>query len=151
MTVTPIPDLVLDVMHAADPVAQRAATEKLHALQNAGGGFAAAMEAQTERRGVTMQEKVEMRSIGAERPIEAAPAKDVYRKFEAFVLQIFVETMLPHDAEEVFGKGTAGNVWRSMLAEQLGHQLARGNGIGIARQLAAAHPVPAESRSGTDS
>jgi hypothetical protein len=28
-----------------------------------------------------------------------------------------------------------------MLAEQLGNQLAQGKGIGIARQLAAAHPV----------
>lgn len=28
-----------------------------------------------------------------------------------------------------------------MLAEQLGNQLAKGNGIGIAKQLAAAHPA----------
>jgi Rod binding domain-containing protein len=29
-----------------------------------------------------------------------------------------------------------------MLAEQLGNQLAKGKGIGIAKQLAAAHPRP---------
>jgi peptidoglycan hydrolase FlgJ len=49
--------------------------------------------------------------------------------------------MLPKESEEVFGKGTAGGVWKSMLAEQLGNQLAKGNGIGIAKQLAAAHPA----------
>ena len=49
--------------------------------------------------------------------------------------------MLPKESEEVFGKGTAGGVWKSMLAEQLGAQLAKGKGIGIAKQLAAAHPA----------
>ena len=44
--------------------------------------------------------------------------------------------MLPKESEEVFGKGTAGGVWKSMLAEQLGAQLAKGKGIGIAKQLA---------------
>ncbi|WP_312010205.1 rod-binding protein [Bradyrhizobium cenepequi] len=62
----------------------------------------------------------------------------VYRKFEAFVLQTFVESMLPQNASEVFGKGTAGTIWRSMLAEQIGNEMAKGEGIGIARQLAKA-------------
>jgi Rod binding domain-containing protein len=54
--------------------------------------------------------------------------------------------MLPKQSEDLFGKGTAGTVWRSMMAEQLGNQLAQGKGIGIAKQLAAAHPAaPADS------
>ena len=66
----------------------------------------------------------------------------VYRKFEAFILQMFVESMLPKDASDVFGKGTAGTIWRSMLAEQIGNEMAKGNGIGIAKQLAKGrHPV----------
>jgi peptidoglycan hydrolase FlgJ len=73
--------------------------------------------------------------------IKAPASGEVYRKFEAFILQTFVETMLPKESEEVFGKGTAGSVWKSMLAEQLGNQLAKGKGIGIAKQLAAAHPA----------
>ena len=78
--------------------------------------------------------------------IKASSPTDVYRKFEAFVLQVFVETMLPKQSEDLFGKGTAGTVWRSMLAEQLGNQLAQGKGIGIAKQLAAAHlAVPDDS------
>ncbi|WP_338305220.1 rod-binding protein, partial [Bradyrhizobium ottawaense] len=73
--------------------------------------------------------------------IKAPASGEVYRKFEAFILQTFVETMLPKESEQVFGKGTAGGVWKSMLAEQLGSQLAKGNGIGIAKQLAAANPA----------
>jgi hypothetical protein len=33
-----------------------------------------------------------------------------------------------------------------MLAEQLGNQLAKGKGIGIARQLAASHPASADGK-----
>jgi Rod binding domain-containing protein len=46
--------------------------------------------------------------------------------------------MLPQDASVVFGKGTAGTIWRSMLAEQIGNEMAKGNGVGIAKQLAKA-------------
>ena len=41
MIVTPTSDLVLDVLDAADPVTQRAATAKLDALKSSGADFAA--------------------------------------------------------------------------------------------------------------
>jgi Rod binding domain-containing protein len=44
-----------------------------------------------------------------------------------------------------FGKGVAGDVWRSMLAEQLGNAVAKSGGVGIAKFLAAAHPGEAPS------
>ena len=148
MIVTVTPDLVLDVLEAADPVAQRAATAKLDALKPSDADFAATMEAEVgkaraaaDRSATTMSEAQLDAANGAPVQVIKAPASgEVYRKFEAFILQTFVETMLPKDSEEVFGKGTAGSVWKSMLAEQLGSQLAKGKGIGIARQLAAAHP-----------
>ncbi|NJO21876.1 MAG: hypothetical protein HC868_01680 [Sphingomonadales bacterium] len=51
--------------------------------------------------------------------------------------------MLPKNATNVFGKGTAGEFWRSMLAEKMGDELARSGQVGIARRLAAgpSHPV----------
>lgn len=148
MIVTATPDLVLDVLEAADPVAQRAATAKLDALKPSDADFAATMEAEVgkakaaaDRSATTMSDAQMDAANGAPVQVIKAPASgEVYRKFEAFILQTFVETMLPKDSEEVFGKGTAGSVWKSMLAEQLGSQLAKGKGIGIARQLAAAHP-----------
>nr|GAJ33334.1 hypothetical protein BDOA9_0125300 [Bradyrhizobium sp. DOA9] len=141
---TATPDLVLDVLEAADPVAQRAATAKLDALKSSDADFAATMEAtaSSDQAAAKTAEAQSGAVNGA--PVQAvkAPASgEVYRKFEAFILQTFVETMLPKESEEVFGKGTAGGVWKSMLAEQLGNQLAKGNGVGIARQLAAAHPA----------
>ncbi|ULL00135.1 rod-binding protein [Bradyrhizobium sp. I71] len=146
MIVTATPDLVLDVLEAADPVSQRAATAKLDALKSADADFAATMDAEIGKAAADQSAKVSEAQPGAVNgsPVQVikAPASgDVYRKFEAFILQTFVETMLPKESEEVFGKGTAGGVWKSMLAEQLGNQLAKGKGIGIARQLAAAHPA----------
>jgi Rod binding domain-containing protein len=146
MIVTATPDLVLDVLEAADPVSQRAATAKLDALKSADADFAATMDAEIGKVAADQSAKVSESQPGAVNgsPVQVikAPASgDVYRKFEAFILQTFVETMLPKESEEVFGKGTAGGVWKSMLAEQLGNQLAKGKGIGIAKQLAAAHPA----------
>ncbi|WP_275196204.1 rod-binding protein [Bradyrhizobium sp. CSA207] len=151
MIVTATPDLVLDVLAAADPVTQRAATAKLDALKSPDADFAATMDAEVGKAARAAGDPSTAKTADAQPllPNAAAPVQvikapasgEVYRKFEAFILQTFVETMLPKESEEVFGKGTAGSVWKSMLAEQLGNQLAKGKGIGIARQLAAAHPA----------
>jgi peptidoglycan hydrolase FlgJ len=147
MIVTATPDLVLDVLQAGDAVTQRAATARLESLQAPAADFAATMDAaagKTVKAAADQTAAVQDLQSGL---VNGAPvqvirkpaADDVYRKFEAFILQSFVETMLPKESEELFGKGTAGSVWKSMLAEQLGNQLAKGQGVGIARQLAAAH------------
>ena len=146
MIVTPTSDLVLDVLDAADPVTQRAATAKLDALKSSDADFAATMDAAASKAADQSSASVAEAQSGVVNgpPVQVIkkPGPDeVYRKFEAFVLQTFVETMLPKESEEVFGKGTAGGIWKSMLAEQLGAQLAKGKGIGIAKQLAAAHPA----------
>jgi Rod binding domain-containing protein len=145
MIVTPTSDLVLDVLEAADPVAQRAATAKLDALKSSDADFAATMDAAGKAADQSAASVAEAQSGVVNGPpvhvIKKPGPDEVYRKFEAFILQTFVETMLPKESEEVFGKGTAGGIWKSMLAEQLGAQLAKGKGIGIAKQLAAAHPA----------
>ncbi len=77
----------------------------------------------------------------AERMPEGASAAaskqtEAFRQFESFILQSFIETMLPKNAESVFGSGTAGGVWKSMLAEKLADQISRSGGIGIAQRIA---------------
>ncbi len=57
--------------------------------------------------------------------------------FEAVVLQSFISSMLPENAENVYGEGTAGSVWKSMLAEQISKQMAKSGGIGIAERILA--------------
>ena len=72
------------------------------------------------------------------------------------MLQTFIQSMLPKNAQHVFGKGTAGEVWKSMLAEKLGSEIARSGQVGIAKRLAAgrldvaaANPAPSPSDAGT--
>ena len=64
-----------------------------------------------------------------------AGKKDPAQQFEAFVLQSFVQELLPKESEAVFGGGLAGEYWRSMLAERLGEVLAETGSIGISEMV----------------
>lgn len=153
MTVAPIQDIIADVMAAADPASQRVAAGKLERLASTTDrNFAAAVDQKIEAAG--LQQKGAAAADGdasgnsavadgsGHAPIvKSTNGKGAYHKFEAFILQMFVESMLPKDATDVFGKGTAGTVWRSMLAEQIGNEMAKGNGLGIAKQLAKSRPA----------
>src|SRR5690606_38967376 len=55
------------------------------------------------------------------------------------VLQTFIQNMLPKDAEGVYGKGFAGDMWKTQMAERLADTVADRSGIGIAKALASAH------------
>lgn len=78
-------------------------------------------------------------------PGKAPQTSDAFRKFEAFVLQSFIETMLPGGAETVFGKGIAGETWRTMLAEKLASEVAKSGQVGIAERIAASVDRPTDS------
>jgi hypothetical protein len=156
MTIAPASDIVLDALMAADPAKSQAVADRLSQLRSSrAGDFDTAIAApdganraaSTVAAGAISQDALTP-ALLAQRPPPridttassrgtVAPA---YRKFEAFVLQTFIEAMLPRDSAVNFGKGVAGDVWRSMLAEQLGSAVAKSGGVGIAKFLAAAHP-----------
>jgi peptidoglycan hydrolase FlgJ len=150
MTIAPPSDIVLDTLMAADPAKSQAVAEKLHRLRPSRvGDFDTAMvdpASATSATGAT-DPSATLAAL-AQRPAQridaSASARNAippaYRKFEAFVLQTFIEAMLPRDSTVNFGKGVAGDVWRSMMAEQLGNSVAKAGGVGIAKFLAAAHP-----------
>ncbi|WP_427024051.1 rod-binding protein [Aureimonas ureilytica] len=70
------------------------------------------------------------------------------QRFESFVLRSFVESMLPDKNTSFFGTGTAGQIWKSMLAERIGDEMAASGGIGIADMLAKreASATPADTK-----
>ncbi|MBP1178187.1 rod-binding protein [Methylobacterium sp. PvR107] len=153
MSVQPPSDIVLDVARAADPTRYQAAVTKL--TQAASGDFAAALgTASSLRTGVPVAPQPSADAVltrfrtAATLPAPRAKGSPA-QQFEAFVLQTFVESMLPQEASAVFGKGNAGSIWKSMLAEQLGAQLAKSGGIGIARMIDAAHPETGDATHAT--
>ncbi len=122
MAISPPSDIVLDVARAADPADVR----KAHAeLLNRAGGTDAAFDAAGTA------------SVAARAP-KPADGTGSFKRFEAMVLQTFIETMLPKDAEGVYGKGFAGDMWKARMAEHLADVVSDRGGIGIAKSLAAA-------------
>ena len=136
MAISPPSDLVLDVVRAADPMVLAAAQEKLKtnraafaatSLAEKGAGFGAAVE--------VLNSAAFDAGLGNVQKTATGETPKVYRDFEAVVLQNFVKTMMPEDTESVYGKGNAGEIWKSMMAEQIGGTIAESGGVGIADQM----------------
>jgi flagellar protein FlgJ len=141
MSISPPSDIVLDVARAADPTRFQEAAAKLSQPGSAGAtAFADAA------RDVGLSTHMPLDARGALMNLQNQTAltgagSDPYKKFEGLVLQQFVEAMMPEKSETVYGKGNAGGIWKSMLAEQIGTQIAKAGGIGIAKMLSNAHPA----------
>jgi Rod binding domain-containing protein len=74
----------------------------------------------------------------AEGPDKASQAKV---EFEATLINSFVGELLPKDAGTVFGEGSAGDMWRSMLSEQVSRQIAKSGALGLSRRVFATHEL----------
>lgn len=130
-------DLVLDVLRAGNP--ERAAiadanlqTRKVPALEIAAAGEKFAAELASKATTVAIDGLADMRQKLAKSDVDGS-----FKKFEAVILEQFVQHMLPQEASAVFGEGTPGDIWKSMMAQQIGDTLAKSGGIGIAQQLQA--------------
>lgn len=146
MSISVPSDLVLDVVNAASPEAARKAENMLAAAAATKAKASAATDKFTTEvaglGGDTTASLVDLRSRLEAKATEVE-VPEAYRKFEAMVLGNFVQTMLPSDNEDVYGKGTAGDIWKGMMADKIGQVISEGGGIGIAERLAkqAANPV----------
>jgi len=129
MSISPPSDIVLDVARAADPARYAEAAARL--TRPAAGSAAA------EPFAVVLAPPPPANAAPPPpAPRSADPAADAYRGFEAMVLATLIEATIPDELSAVYGSGTAGDLWKSMLAEQFGAAMAEAGGIGIARQLA---------------
>lgn len=153
MAISPGSDIVLEVARAADPMAYRAAAARLQrqAAASASGAFAPMVDGAGTRHASAPRVPFDAarRMVGLENGrVLATPPADPYQQFEAFVLQTFVESMLPKGETALFGSGPGAGIWKSMLARSLGTELARLGGIGIAEMLAAADDRRADRDNG---
>lgn len=150
MAISPPSDILLDVARAANPAQVRDATARLARLaadpQATNEGFSKAL-AVAKSAGEVYPSPTSAKAAASTAMLSGAPtirsaahaAASPYRKFEAAMLQTFVESMLPKD-DETFGDADSAGTYRSMLAQQLANQIADAGGIGIAKAVEKAHP-----------
>lgn len=64
-----------------------------------------------------------------------AEQKKAGKDFEALFLRQTLESILPESDNAIFGGGTAGGMWRSMLADRVSGVLAERGVLGISEML----------------
>ncbi len=141
MSIQPISDIILDVANAADPAKVAAVKQRL--AEAAGGDFAALLgsgaPASSPTGSTQWSEPARAQFFSAPtgaRVIERNTSSDEARRgLETLVAKMMVETMLPKSGGATFGKGTAGDVWRSMLSDRLATELTRGKGLGLLKDV----------------
>ena len=147
MAFNPRTDVILEVASAADPSRATLAAQRLSAIAGSNAtpaDFAANLDRAAGVANATptpLPNAADARS----RLVEASSGPDKLGKartqFEAMMLNSFVSEMLPKDTGEVFGQGMAGDMWRSMLADQVSTQIAKSGKLGLARRLFSTHEV----------
>lgn len=81
---------------------------------------------------------------GAE-DVKAKNALKARKTFETFALQSFIGSMMPKENDKMFGTGSAGKLWQSLMAEKLAEQIAASGRLKLLPdepKTAAAAPVP---------
>ena len=134
LAISPPSDIVLDVTRAVDPAELAAARTQL--AERARSGIGKTRFPEITPAEISSKNMADMRFTGH---TDSGKAPEAYRKFEAVVLQNFMQSMMPKDSEAVYGKGLAGDMWKSELAKQLGTVLSERGGIGIANRLLKDH------------
>jgi len=148
MAFNPRTDVVMEVLSAADPSRASLAAQRLNALAGsnaAGADFSADLEraaGSSTAIAAPVSNAGDARSRWAEISGGADKLGQAKTQFEATMLSSFVGELLPKDSA-VFGQGTAGDMWRSMLAEQVSLQIAKSGKLGLARRLFATHELGA--------
>lgn len=132
-------DVVLGVALAADRSKYQAAVERLQRLASSSEWAATQQPRAAEV--VSESGSAAAGDAFASIPSPHVPAKSSRRlpsafgQLEAFLLQTFIQAMLPKNAPQTFGKSTAGETWKSMLAEKLANEVARSGQVGLAKRL----------------
>ncbi|WP_310620245.1 rod-binding protein [Flexibacterium corallicola] len=151
MAIAPVGDLVLDVLKNADPL-ERAQAQR--ALKNPArvsadtpvvgdvGSFSnifaksvANITGSQVQGGLDTDTPVESLTAMRDTISAAKGPKDLGQQLEAAFLHTLVEAMMPKEMSEVYGGGTSGDMYKSMMAEQLANQIAESGGIGLAEKL----------------
>jgi len=141
VSISPVSDIILDVARAADPVKARSAAAKLTdgaVATTAGSGGVGHIFAPS-----TPTVPSHLKDFGGSKSafstlLDQTDARTrAYKGLEQLVLKNLVENMLPKQCAALFGSGTAGDIWRSLLADQLATEIGKAADLGAAHQYQA--------------
>ena len=68
-------------------------------------------------------------------PAAMKKAKEVAQQFEAVYLRQMIDASMPKDSASLFGEGTSGTMWRSMMTDTLATSLSKTGTLGIANMI----------------
>lgn len=150
MSIFPPTDLVIDVGRAADPSKRAAAIQRLERLSSPGPDAGSLPASHPDHfiftnihPTLSSSRPSDRLNIDAGRPDSVSAVK----KFEAFLLQTWLEVLLPKIDGGAYGNDHAGGVWRTLMAEQLGDQLAKSDCLGISRLIDHSSTIDKEKKS----
>jgi peptidoglycan hydrolase FlgJ len=134
-------DLIADVLQQADVTKRKlatlklTATSKLRSAENTEVDFQKATLRVDDKRARNIaavefkkdQARVpgyETTVTGAESSSHGDPKKQAMRALETVLATKMIEGMMPKDQDELYGEGTAGDVWRGFHIDAMGKALA---------------------------
>jgi flagellar protein FlgJ len=136
VAISPPSDIVMDVARAVEPAGLEAAKAQL--VKRGGAAAGSAPGAVAFARGLDAS------TLETSRSSRTAP--EPFVKFEAMVMQSFIQSMLPEDSSSVYGEGMSGDMWKSLMAEQMSGAIAARGGIGIADRMLGDHYYEGKDR-----
>jgi len=147
MAIDPANDIIIDVIRAADPQRATAAAQRLYAIGNPGtsADFATTLDETVPAPARSATPRLEapgaLSSFARLNGAGTSKAESTAVNFEAVLINNFIGEMLPKDKGDFFGAGLAGDMWKSMLADQISRQIAKSGELGIGKRLFATHPI----------
>ena len=137
-------DIVMDVMLAADPKSVAVATRRLES-----GPVSPAVDFATilSKAGEAARASVPLASPSIPGDVNRAipgrargKAESAGVSLEALLIGDFISRLLPAASAASLGGGQAAEMWKSVLGEKIGLQIARSGRFGIAKRLFASSP-----------
>ena len=139
VSLDPASDVIADVIRAADPERSAAVARRLSDIAGQASAPNQSFDSElgrlaTRKPSATVVQTTAMRA-GARARVAADAKNGAQTAFESMFLGNVLGELLPTDAGGYFGEGTAGQMWKSLLADQVARQIAKSGALDIAGRL----------------